>query len=97
MNNFTYIFENFLTWSIQGYTDIVGFFFRPIIFSIVIEYTYLTNRSVVAASIAILILFGAFGSTSVFAGVDQWAMFMQAIVIVAFTALVLVFLTRFRR
>jgi len=31
------------------------------------------------------------------ADVDQWAMFMQAIVIVALTALVLVFLTRFRR
>jgi len=97
MNNFTYIFENFITWSIQGYTNIVGFFFWPILFSIVIGYTYLTNRSVVASAIAILILFGAFGGTSVMADVDQWAMFMQAIVIVALTALVLVFLTRFRR
>lgn len=97
MNNFTYIFENFITWSTQGYTDIFGFFFWPLLFTIVIGYTYLTNRSVVATAVAIMILFAAFGSTGVLMDVDQWAMLMQAIVIVSLTALVLVFFSRWRK
>jgi len=97
MNNFTYIFENFISWSTEGYTEIVGFFFWPIIIAVVIGYVYLSNQSVITAAIAAIILFGAFASTGIFAGVGMFTMFFQGIVIIAFTGMVLLFLTRFRR
>ena len=97
MNNFTYIFDNFISWSTEGYTEIVGFFFWPILIAVVIGYVYLSNQSVVTAAVATIILFGAFTSTSIFAGVAMFTMFFQGIVILAFTGLLLLFITRFRR
>lgn len=97
MNNLTYIWNNFLEWSTQGYTEIVGFFFWPIIFSVVIGYAYLATRSVVVAAIAMLIVFGAFGGTGIFLRVDMWVMTMQAIFALIMTGLVVIFLTKWRK
>jgi len=97
MNNFSYIFENFISWSTQGYTDIFYWFFWPILIAIVIGYVYLSNQSVVTAAVATIILFGAFASTSIFAGVSMFTMFFQGVVVLALTGLVLLFITRFRR
>lgn len=96
MHNFTYIMENFWTWSIQGYTDVVGYFFWPIVLSAIIGYIYLKNQSVVAASVAILLFLAAFGTTGIFAHVSSFIMILQLIVTFACSALVVLFLSRWR-
>jgi len=88
--------ENFWTWSLQGYINIVGFFFWPIILASIIGYIYLKNQSIVAASIAILIFIGAFASTNIFIHVSSFVMILQIIVALAFTGLVVIFLTKWR-
>lgn len=94
MQNWTYIMENFIAWSTQGYTNVVGFFFWPIMFSAVIGYIYIKQQSVVAAAVATIILFGAFATSGVFAGVEIIVQFFQIMVALAFTGLVLLFVAR---
>ena len=94
MHNWTYWSEHLFELSMQGYVNVLGFFVWPLIFSAVIGYIYLKNQSVVAAAIAILIIFAAFGNYLV--GVDAWYSIMYIIVALAITALVLVFLTKWR-
>ena len=96
MHNFTYIMENFWAWSTQGYVDVVGYFFWPVVLSAVIGYIYLKNQSVVAAAIAILLFLAAFGATGIFAHISAFVMILQIIVTLACTALVVLFLSKWR-
>jgi len=88
--------EHFWDWSLQGYTDIVGFFFWPMILAAIIGYIYLKNQSVIAASIAILIFVAAFATTGIFTQLSGFIMILQIIVALAFTGLVILFLVRWR-
>ena len=96
MNNWSYIMENFWTWSLQGYTNTVGFFFWPIVFSTIIGYIYLKNQSVIAATAAILLLLAAFASSGVFIHVSVFVMLLQIIVALSCTGLVVLFVSRWR-
>ena len=78
-----------------GYMDVLGVFVWPLIFTAVIGYVYLKNQSAVAGAAAILILFAAFGNA--LAGVDPWYSLMYILVALVVTALLLVFLTKYRR
>jgi len=78
-----------------GYMNVLGVFVWPLIFTAIIGYIYLKNQSAVAGVAAILILFAAFGNALM--GVDPWYSFMQIIVAIVVTALILVFITKFRR
>jgi len=88
--------ENFWSWSIQGYTDVVGYFFWPIILSAIIGYIYLKNQSAVVASIAILLFLSAFAFTGIFAHLSAFVMILQLIVTLAFTGLVVLFVSKWR-
>ena len=96
ITNFTTIMENFWSWSLQGYTNVIGFFFWPIIFTSVIGYIYLKNQSALSAVIAILLIFGAFSSTGVLAGVPGLVMAFQLIVTIVSAVLVLLFVSKWR-
>jgi len=58
--NFTDIIQNLVNWSTHGYVMTLGVFFWPILFTGIIGYVYLKQQSLVAAAVAILILFAAF-------------------------------------
>jgi len=96
MNNFTYIMENFWTWSLQGYSTVVGFFFWPIILSTIIGYIYLKNQSAMAATVAILLFMAAFATTGIFTDVGPFIMILQIIVTLSSAALVVLFISKWR-
>ena len=96
MHNFTYIMENFWTWSTQGYTSVVGYFFWPIILSAIIGYIYLKSSSAMAATVAILLFFAAFASSGIFIELSPFVMILQLIVAITSAALVLLFVSRWR-
>ena len=96
MHNFTYIMENFWVWSTQGYTNVVGYFFWPIVLSAIIGYIYLKNQSAIAASVAILLFLSAFAFTGIFAHVSAFVMILQLVVSIACTGLVILFVSRWR-
>lgn len=93
--NYTYIMGDLFNWSMQGYVNAMGFFLWPFIFSVVIGYVYLKQQSAVAAAVATLIIFAAFGEYLM--GVDIWVSLMHLLVALTITGLVVVFLTRIRR
>ena len=95
LHNFTYIQENLVAWSLQGYVTVLGYFFLPLIFCIISGYVYLNQRSATAAAIAILLLFSVFGGMLL--DVDLFNMLMQIIVALIMTALVLIFLSKRRQ
>ena len=94
MVNFTNITSDFMTWSTQGYTTALGFVFWPIIFTTIITYVYLKNRSVAAALAAILIIFAAFGSTLF--NIEPWIVLLYIISGLIFTGLVLIIIIKRR-
>jgi len=83
-----------MEYSTQGYINVVGFLFWPIVFSAIIGYVYLKNQSVTIVAVVILIVFAAFGN--MFVGVDEWYSLMYILVALAVTGLLLVFLTKVR-
>ena len=93
--NWTNITTDFMDWSMQGYSNILGVFMWPVIFSAVIGYVYLKQQSAVAAAVAILIIFAAFSNAML--GVENWTSLMHIFVSLIATALFLLFLTRMRR
>ena len=95
MHNFTYIATHFMAWSLQGYTNILGFLFWPIVFTVIGGYIYMKQQSVTAWAIGMLILIAAFGNNLV--GVGPWFSFMHIAVALVFTGLFLVFITKYRR
>jgi len=92
--NFTNVRENFISWSLQGYTTALGFLFWPIVFSTLIGYVYIKQRSATAAIAAILIIFAIFGSSLI--GVGPWVTLLYIVVSLAFTGLLLLFIIRRR-
>jgi hypothetical protein len=88
--------ENFWAWSTQGYTDVIGYFFWPIMLSAIIGYIYLKNQSAVVASIAILLFLSAFAFTGIFARLSAFVMILQLIVTLACTGLVIMFVSKWR-
>jgi len=95
MHNWSYWHENLLQQALLGYTEVLGFFVYPIMFSAIIGYIYMKNQSAVAGAVAILIIFASFGN--VFLGVDPWYSLMQILVALSVTALILMFITKYRR
>ncbi len=94
--NFTYVQQHMIEFMIQGYVDVVGFFFWAIVFSGVIGYVYVKNTSAVSASVAILIIFAGFAGTNVFLHTPIFTMFFQIIVALSISGLVVVFFARRR-
>ena len=95
MNNWTYIMQNFMEWSTQGYVSALGFLFYPILFTGIIGYVYLKQQSLVAVAAAILIIFSAFGNALV--DVEPFMNFLYISVSLIVTALVLWFILKRRR
>lgn len=98
--DWTYIQQNLIDWSFQGYYAAIGFFVWPLIFTGVIGYIYLKQESAVSAAVAAIILFAAFGGyllSESFVHVNTWIIVMQLLVTLAITGLVVVFLTKLRR
>ena len=96
MANYTYITQHFIEWCMQGYTNVMGYFIWPIIFSAVIGYVYIKNASAISASVAIIIVFTCFAATGWIAGVPILVMLFQLIVALSITGLILYFVTRRR-
>lgn len=94
INNWSYWAENLMELSMQGYTDTLGVFVWPLIFTAVIGYVYLKNQSVVTAAAAGLILFAAF--SNVLIGVSVWANLMMVLICLAITGLLLFFIVKRR-
>lgn len=78
----------------QGYVNALGFFVWPILFMAVIGYIYLKQESVVAAAVATLILSAAFVGTNLFAGVEVLVQFLQIVVALAFTGLIIYWIAK---
>jgi len=97
MHNFTYVIENFWSWSTQGYTTAIGFYFYPLIFSGIIGYLYIKTESALVASIAILLLVGGYTATGIFSDVQPWKLFLQIVVTLTSIGLIILFLSRWRK
>ena len=93
--NFTYIMENFMQWSTQGYTTALGVIFWPLFFCGIIGYVYMKQQSLVAVTIVILIIFSVFGNALL--GVTVFTILMYLIVSLVMTALFLIFMTKVRK
>ena len=83
-----------LDYSLSAYTGILGSFFYPVIFCGIIGYVYMKQQSVIAASVATLILFGAF---DIVTQVPMFVMIMHILVTIAVGALFLLFFARWRK
>ena len=70
----------------------LGFLFYPLIFTAILGYVYLKNQSVVVLAAAILIFVVAFGNTLF--GVGIFGTFLHIIVALAFSVLMLIFISR---
>jgi len=95
--NFTYIQQNLIPMMIWGYERVLGHFLWAFIFSAIIGYVVVKNKSVTAGAVAILFVFGAFGATSVFLQMSAFTMFMQLLFALSITGLVVVYFMRRRR
>ena len=95
MHNWTYWIQNLPEQALLGYTNIVGVFLWPLIFTAIIGYIYLKNQSVAIAAVGILIIFAAF--TNALMGIEPWYSLMYILVALVITALFLVFLTKMRK
>jgi hypothetical protein len=95
-HNVSYIMGNFMSWSMQGYTTALGFFVWPIIFAGVIGYIFIKNSSALSASVAIIILFACLAGTGWIAGVPVLALFLQVVVALSITGVIVFLLTRRR-
>lgn len=93
--NFTEIMNNFIDFSTQGYTHIFSILFWPIVFTAIIGYVYMKQQSIVAAAVATLLIFAAFGS-SLLMGMSAFNSIMLIFTSLALTALVLLFISKVR-
>ena len=94
--NFTYWQQHFIEFCIQGYVNIVGYFFWPILCSSFVAYIYVKNKSAVSASVGIIIICAGFVGTGVLSHTPVVTMLFQLIVALSITGLVVVFLTKRR-
>jgi len=92
--NYSYIQHNFIQWSIQGYWNVLGFFFLPIFYLGIIGFVYAKIKSATAATVAILIIVSAMGNA--FSDVPIVINVLQILVSLIMSILVVVLLTRVR-
>lgn len=97
MHNFTYVIENLWSWSTQGYTTAMGFFFYPLLFSGIIGYLYIKTNSALVATVSILLLVGGYTATGIFTNVEIWVLLLQIVATLTTIGLILLFLSRWRR
>ena len=89
--NFTYWQQHLVEFFTQGYTQVVGFFFWPIVFMGFIGYIYTKQQSVVAASVGILIICAGFAGEGIFMEVPVVMLFFQLVFALAITGLFVMF------
>lgn len=97
MNNYTYIMQHFFEYTLQGYETALGFFFYPLIISAIVGYVYIKTQSVIAFSVGVLLIFGAYGATSIFNDMHPFTLFLQVLVAFACTGLVVLTVSRYKR
>jgi hypothetical protein len=96
MHNLTYISQHFLDWSLQGYIALMGgSIFWSIFFVSITVYIYLKQQSVVAWTVAILIILAAFGNA--LAGVGGLMTLIHISIALSMTGLFLIFFSKYRR
>jgi len=93
--NWTYIMQNFIAWSTQGYITAMGFLFWPVFFASILGYIYLKNQSLLILAAGILIIFAVFGNAIM--GVDAFVNILYIGVSLIFTVVILWFFIRRRR
>ena len=84
-----------INYSMQAYIGIFGVFTYPVIFCGIIGYVYMKQQSVIAAAVATLILFAAFNTLVLGAGI--FVTIMHILVTIAIGALFLLFFSRWRK
>lgn len=98
--NFSQVIQNLTSWSMQGYYGseyaVIGNFFWAIVFMGYFGYIYTRNQSTVSAVVGTIILFSAFGATSVFAGLEIFTVFMHLVTALVLTGLLLYILSKRR-
>ena len=95
--NFSYMQQNIIPMMLLGYERILGHFLWAFVFSAIIGYVIVKNKSTTAGAVAILLVFGAFGATSAFLQMTAFTMFMQLLFALSITGLVVVYFMRRRR
>lgn len=93
-HNFTYIRENLVEWSVQGYEYAIPVFFWALLFSAIIGYVYLKQESLVAAAITAMIITSVFGGALL--GLGTWVIAIQVFVTLIITSLILYFISKRR-
>lgn len=92
---FTNISGNFTYWLTQGYVNVLGFLFLPLLYTGIIGYVYVRLRSATAGVVAILVIFSAIGEA--FLRVDPLTSFFHILVALVVTTLIIAFVSRVRR
>lgn len=85
--NWSNITGDWMSWITTGYTNVLGSWFWPLVFVGIVGYVYAVHKSAIAAAAAILLAFGIFGITGIFAGVAQFSYLFQTITVISFSAL----------
>lgn len=93
-NNFTWIREHLVQWSMQGYEVALGGFFWVLVFVSIIGYVYLKQRSYTAAAVAALILVSVF--SNVLMGVPVIMIILYLVVALSVTVLFLIIFIKVR-
>lgn len=94
LHNWSYIQGNLTQWLLQGYTNVLGIFVWPIIFTAILGYIYLKNQSLVVVAAGILMVMAVFGNALV--GVDVWINLLYVLTAVIVASLFLIFFVRRR-
>lgn len=87
--------SNFPKYATDAYSAIDPWFY-PILFLGIIGYVYAYTKSVVVASVAILITLGLFGVTG-FVGVGTLGNFLYIVVAIGLGSLIITFIKNYRR
>jgi hypothetical protein len=94
MHNFTYIQQHLIEWCMTGYTNVLGVFVWPLIFTGVLGYVYLKNQSLLMVVAGILMIMAVFGNALL--GVDAWINLLYVFTAIVVAALFLIFFVRRR-
>jgi len=96
ITNFSDLINNtgVIDYSMSAYVGILGVFTYPLIFCGIIGYVYMKQQSVIAASVATLILFTAFDIAT---GVETFIMILHIFVTISIGALFLLLFSRWRQ
>ena len=97
ITNFTDLINGtgIIDYSMSAYINILGAFTYPLIFCGIIGYVYMKQQSVIAASVATLILFAAFNTAIL--GVDIFVTVMHILITISIGALFLMFFSKWRQ